>query len=48
LSGNDSSQKVIIKNNMKYEGTSREKYLKNGRYYDSIQYAILKKIGKYK
>lgn len=43
FSGNDGSQKVMIKNNMIYEGTSRERYCKSGVFYDSIQYAVLKK-----
>ncbi|MDF2948078.1 MAG: ribosomal-protein-alanine acetyltransferase [Sedimentibacter sp.] len=42
-SGNDYSRKVMLKNNMVYEGTFREKYFKSGRFYDSIQYAVLKK-----
>jgi len=33
----------MLKNNMTYEGTLREKYFKSGRFYDSVQYAILKK-----
>lgn len=47
-SGNDYSQKVMHKNNMIYEGTFREKYFKSGRFFDSIQYAILKKDWKRK
>jgi ribosomal-protein-alanine N-acetyltransferase len=47
-SGNDYSQKVMLKNNMIYEGTFREKYFKPGKFYDSIQYAILKKDWKQK
>lgn len=47
-SGNDYSQKVMLKNNMIYEGTFREKYFKSGRFYDSIQYAVLKKDWKQK
>jgi len=43
FSGNDGSQKVMIKNNMTYEGTFRERYCKSGVFYDSIQYAVLKK-----
>lgn len=43
FSGNDYSKRVMIKNNMRYEGTFREKYYKSGRFYDSIQYAVLKK-----
>lgn len=33
----------MLKNGMLYEGTLREKYFKSGRYYDSIQYAMLKR-----
>lgn len=33
----------MLKNNMSYEGTFREKYYKHGKFYDSIQYAVLKK-----
>lgn len=43
FSGNDYSEKVMLKNNMSYEGTFRERYYKHGKFYDSIQYAILKK-----
>lgn len=42
-SENDCSQRVMIKNNMLYEGTFREKYFKYGIFYDSVQYAVLKK-----
>lgn len=45
----DSVQNIIRKrlclNNIIYEGTFREKYFKSGRFYDSIQYAVIKKIG---
>jgi len=47
-SGNDYSQNVLLKNNMIYERTIREKYFKSGRFYDSIQYAVLKKDWKQK
>lgn len=43
FSGNDISQKVMLKSNMSYEGTFKERYFKSDRFYDSIQYAILKK-----
>ena len=43
FSGNDYSEKVMLKNNMSYEGAFREMYYKHGKFYDSIQYAILKK-----
>lgn len=43
FSGNDCSQKIMLKNNMRYEGTFQERYFKSGKFYDSIQYAILKK-----
>jgi len=43
FSGNEGSQKVMIKNIMKYEGTFSERYCKSGVFYDSIQYAVLKK-----
>ncbi|MFZ2539680.1 MAG: GNAT family protein [Oscillospiraceae bacterium] len=39
---NEASARVLKKNHMSYEGTSREKYYKNGEYIDSVQYAILK------
>lgn len=48
FSGNDYSQKVMLKNNMIYEGTFREKYFKSGKFYNSIQYAVLKKDWKQK
>jgi len=48
FSGNDYSQKVMLKNNMIYEGTFREKYFNSGKFYDSIQYAVLKKDWKQK
>ncbi|MDF2949372.1 MAG: ribosomal-protein-alanine acetyltransferase [Sedimentibacter sp.] len=42
-SGNDNSQKVMLKINMTYEGTLRERYFKSGSFYDSIQYSVFKK-----
>jgi ribosomal-protein-alanine N-acetyltransferase len=47
-SGNDYSQKVMLKSNMRCEGTFQERYFKSGKFYDSIQYAILKKDWKLK
>lgn len=41
--GNISSEKVMVKNNLKYEGVAKEKYLKKGISYDAIQYALTKK-----
>ena len=43
--GNISSEKVMVKNNLKYEGIAKEKYLKKGHFYDAIQYALTKKEG---
>lgn len=41
--GNISSEKVMIKNNLKYEGLSKEKYFKNDKYIDALLYALTKK-----
>lgn len=39
--GNDASAKVLNKSGMKNEGISKQKYLKNDLYIDSIQCAII-------
>ncbi|MFD3158009.1 GNAT family N-acetyltransferase [Haloimpatiens sp. FM7330] len=41
--GNISSEKVMLKNNLQYEGVAKEKYLKKGKFYNAIQYALTKK-----
>lgn len=40
---NPASGKVMIKSNMKYEGTSRDAGIRGDKFYDLAQYAILKK-----
>ena len=40
--GNDASAKVLEKCGMKYEGTSRQKYFKDGVFIDAAQYAIIR------
>lgn len=41
--GNEASKKVMVKCGMISEGVNREKYFKNGKYIDSIQFAIIKR-----
>ncbi len=41
--GNDASVRVLEKCGMKYEGTARQKYLKDDRFIDAAQYSIIRK-----